>query len=117
MACPSIPCTPRPCPKRLRRSTRKWIPSMTTTKSKLGEALTSSRLVITAECLPPRTGGAEAVKQLAALLPSKLDAVVVADNPEKIGGSALACASLLVREGRPTILSMVTRDRNRIALE
>jgi methylenetetrahydrofolate reductase (NADPH) len=90
---------------------------MTTTKSKLGEALTSSRLVITAECLPPRTGGADAVKQLAALLPSKLDAVVVADNPEKIGGSALACASLLVREGITTVLSMVTRDRNRIALE
>ena len=90
---------------------------MTTTKSKLGEALTSSRLVITAECLPPRTGGADAVKQLAALLPSKLDAVVVADNPEKIGGSALACAGLLAREGRTTILSMVTRDRNRIALE
>jgi methylenetetrahydrofolate reductase (NADPH) len=90
---------------------------MTTAKSKLGQALTSGRLVLTAECLPPRNGGPEAVRQLSAALPPELDAVVVADNPDGIHGSALACAALLAREGRDTVLSMVTRDRNRIALE
>ncbi len=86
-------------------------------KTKFGQALTSGRLVLTAECLPPRSGGAEAVKRLSAALPPGLDAVVVADNPDEIYGSALACAALLVREGRDAVLSMVTRDRNRIALE
>jgi len=57
------------------------------------------------------------VKQLSSLLPSNLDAVVVADNPGAIHGSALACAAMLAGEGRPSVLSMVTRDRNRIALE
>jgi len=90
---------------------------MTPMKTKFGQALTSGRLVITAECLPPRIGGAEAVKKLSTVLPPSLDAVVVADNPDEIHGSALACAALLAREGREAVLSMVTRDRNRIALE
>ena len=90
---------------------------MTTTNSRLGQALASGRLALTAECLPPRGGGASAVKKLSSILPSHLDAVVVADNPGGIHGSALACAAMLAGEGRPAVLSMVTRDRNRIALE
>jgi methylenetetrahydrofolate reductase (NADPH) len=89
---------------------------MTTTKSRLGQALASGRLALTAECLPPR-GGASAVKELASILPCHLDAVVVADNHGGVHGSALACAAMLAGEGRPAVLSMVTRDRNRIALE
>ena len=79
--------------------------------------LTSNRLAITAECLPPRSADAAAVKTLAASLPASLDAVVVADNPDEIHGSALACAAILAAEGHATVLSMVTRDRNRIALQ
>jgi len=90
---------------------------MTTTKSKLARALASGRLAITAECLPPRSPDAGAVKKLAAALPSSLDAVVVADNPDEIHASGLACAAILADEGRESVLTMVTRDRNRIALE
>jgi methylenetetrahydrofolate reductase (NADPH) len=90
---------------------------MTTTKSRLGQTLSAGRLAVTAECLPPLSGDAGAVKKLAALLPDRLDAVVVADNCGHIGGSSLACAAILAAEGRPAVLSMVTRDRNRIALE
>ena len=85
--------------------------------TKFAQALTSGRLVLTAECIPPRSGGAEAVKKLSSVLPPALDAVVVADNPDEIHGSALACAALLAGEGRDAVLSMTTRDRNRIALE
>ena len=85
--------------------------------TKFAQALTSGRLVLTAECIPPRSGGAEAVKKLSSVLAPALDAVVVADNPDEIHGSALACAALLAREGRDAVLSMTTRDRNRIALE
>jgi 5,10-methylenetetrahydrofolate reductase len=90
---------------------------MTTTKSKLGQALASGRLVLTAGCLPPRNGDPDAVKKLSGALPPGLDAVVVEDIPDEIHGSALACAALMAREGQDAVLSMVTRDRNRIALE
>ena len=90
---------------------------MTTTKSRLAQALASGRLVLTAECLPPRAGDSGAVKQLASALAANLDAVVVADNPGEVQGSAMACAAMLAGEGRPSVLSMVTRDRNRIALQ
>jgi methylenetetrahydrofolate reductase (NADPH) len=90
---------------------------MTTTESRLGQALVSSRLALTAECLPPRILGAGDAKRLCSILPSSLDAVVVADHPGGAHGSALACAAVLAGEGRASVLSMVTRDRNRIALE
>jgi methylenetetrahydrofolate reductase (NADPH) len=90
---------------------------MTTTKISFSQALASGRPVLTAECVPPHSGDAEAVKRLSAILPAALNAVVVADNPDEIHGSSLACAALLARDGREAVLSMVTRDRNRIALE
>ena len=86
-------------------------------KTKLAQALASGRLAITAECQPPRSGDAAAIRKLSAALPPSLDAVVVADNPDGIRGSALACAAILTAEGHATVLSMVTRDRNRIALQ
>jgi len=89
---------------------------MTITKSRLAQALVSNRLALTAECLPPRGSGATAVGALSSILPDNLDAVVVADNPGEIQGSAMACAAMLAGGGRPSVLSMVTRDRNRIAL-
>jgi methylenetetrahydrofolate reductase (NADPH) len=90
---------------------------MTTTKTSFSQLLASGRPVLTAECAPPHSGDPGAVKRVSALLPSSLDAVVVADNPDEIHGSAMACAALLALEGRETVLTMVTRDRNRIALE
>lgn len=90
---------------------------MTMSKSRLAQTLASGRLAITAECLPPASADAAAVKKLAAALPSNLDAVVVADNCGEIHSSSLACAAILAGEGRQTVLSMVTRDRNRIALQ
>jgi methylenetetrahydrofolate reductase (NADPH) len=86
-------------------------------KTDLRQALSSGRLLLTAECVPPRIGGAEAVRALSAVLAPSLDAIVVADNPDEIHGSALACAALLAQEGREVMLTMATRDRNRVALE
>jgi methylenetetrahydrofolate reductase (NADPH) len=85
--------------------------------SKLAETLKSGRSVLTAECLPPRGGDPEAVRRLAASLPANLDAVIVADSPDEACGSALACAALLAAEKQPAVLSLLTRDRNRLALE
>lgn len=78
--------------------------------SNLAQVLNTGRLAVTAECLPPRGADASAVRKLAASLPARLDAVVVAE-------SSLACAAILAGEKRHPVLSMITRDRNRMALE
>jgi methylenetetrahydrofolate reductase (NADPH) len=85
--------------------------------SRLTEKLASGGLALTAGCLPPRDADAGAIKKLAACFPATVDSVVVADNPGKARGSALACAALLAAEKLEPMLSLVTRDRNRIALE
>jgi methylenetetrahydrofolate reductase (NADPH) len=86
-------------------------------KSRFAQALQTQRLVITAECLPPRGADGAAVKQLAAALPKAVSALVVAENHEEIRASALACAVLLLKENVEPILPLVVRDRNRIALQ
>lgn len=85
--------------------------------TKFEEALNSGRLIVTAECFPPRGSDADVIRSLASMLPQNLDAVVVADNPDKIRSSAFSAAYLLHKERNASvILSMATRDRNRIAL-
>jgi len=86
-------------------------------KTKLAQTLGAGKWAITAECLPPRGADPSAVKKLAACFSAVLDAVVVADNHHDVRSSALACAALLAGEKLEPMLSMVTRDRNRVALE
>jgi methylenetetrahydrofolate reductase (NADPH) len=86
-------------------------------KSQLAQALQSQRLVITAECLPPRGGDGAAVKRIIASIPKAVSALVIAENHEDIRASALACAALFVGEKVEPVLPLVTRDRNRIALQ
>jgi methylenetetrahydrofolate reductase (NADPH) len=57
------------------------------------------------------------VKKLAACFPPSLDGVIVGDHAEQAHGSALACAVLLAAEKVEPVLSLCTRDRNRVALE
>lgn len=77
----------------------------------------SGRLALTAECVPPRGADAEGVRKLAATFPKTLDAVVVADNYREMSASALACSSILAAAGTEPVLTILTRDRNRIALQ
>jgi len=90
---------------------------MATPKTKLAEALWAGRGVLTAECCPPAAWDSDVVQAAVAPLPESLDAIVVADNPDGVRGSALATAAVLAAAGREPILTMTTRDRNRIALE
>ena len=85
--------------------------------SNFARALNSGRLIVMAECLPPRGVDADAIRNFSDQLPKDLDAVVIADNPDTIRSSAISTATLLKRLGHDNvILSMTTRDRNRIAL-
>ncbi len=94
-----------------------WTSERAPVMNKFAEALLSGRLIVTAECLPPCGSDAETVKDLSAALPVNLDAVVVADNPDRIRSSAFSTAAILARERHASVvLSMATRDRNRIGL-
>jgi methylenetetrahydrofolate reductase (NADPH) len=85
--------------------------------NRFGQALISGRMLVTAECLPPSGADAATVRAISDALPKSLDAVIVADNPDKIRASAFSAAALLAKERKSNvILSMATRDRNRIAL-
>jgi len=90
---------------------------MITKMSNFARVLNSGRLVVTAECLPPRGVDVAAIKSFSDQLPGNLDAVVIADNPDAIRSSAFSTATLLKRQGRNNvIMAMTTRDRNRIGL-
>jgi methylenetetrahydrofolate reductase (NADPH) len=84
--------------------------------SRLTEKLASGKLALTAACLPPQDTDTASIRKLASYFPPAVDSVVVADNPHKARGSALACAALLAAEKLEPMLSLITRDRNRIAL-
>ena len=85
--------------------------------NKFTEGLDSGRLIVTAEVYPPCGSDADEIRRLASVLPQNLNAVVVADNPDTIRSSAFSAAYLLHKElDLSVILSMATRDRNRIAL-
>lgn len=90
---------------------------MTTGILNFTRVLDSGRLVVTAECLPPRGTDPESLRLYSDSLPKNLDAVVVADNPDAIRSSAFSAASLMKKYGHESvILAMTTRDRNRLAL-
>lgn len=85
--------------------------------TRLAETLRSGRLALIADCVPPGGADGEVIKKQAASFPPALDAIVVADNHEEITASALACSSILAAEGTEPVLTILTRDRNRIALQ
>ncbi len=86
--------------------------------SKLHEILSKGAFAVTAECGPPRGADSEVVVKKGALLKGYVDAVNVTDNQTAIVrmSSVAACAHLL-KLGLEPVVQMVTRDRNRIALQ
>lgn len=86
--------------------------------SRLQQILSRGTFAVTAECGPPRGGNAEVVRKKGALLKGYVDAVNVTDNQTAIVRmcSMAACAHL-IQMGLEPVVQMVTRDRNRIALQ
>jgi methylenetetrahydrofolate reductase (NADPH) len=70
-----------------------------------------------AEVTPPVTADAESVRRVAAGYAGKVHALGVSDNRDQARMSALAAASLVAGEGIEPLLHVVTRDRNRVALQ
>ncbi len=86
--------------------------------SRLQQILAAGHFAVTAECGPPRGANAEVVRKKGSYLKGYVDAVNVTDNQTAIVrmSSVAACAHL-VQMGVEPVLQMVTRDRNRIALQ
>jgi methylenetetrahydrofolate reductase (NADPH) len=88
------------------------------TPSKLEKILASGQLAVTSEVGPPRGSDPEVITRKAELIRNHVDAVNVTDNQTSMTRlcSLAACIRLKLM-GLEPVLQMVTRDRNRIALQ
>jgi len=89
-----------------------------TTPSKLEKMLKAGHQAVTSECGPPRGSDAEAIKEKARMIKDHVDAINITDNQTSVTRlcSLAACIHLKLA-GLEPILQMVTRDRNRIAMQ
>ena len=88
------------------------------TDSILEKILASGQLAVTSECGPPRGALARKVIEKAEMLRGFVDAVNVTDNQTAmVRMSSLAACILIKQIGLNPLLQMVTRDRNRLAMQ
>lgn len=86
--------------------------------SRLEKILVSDGFAVTAEIAPPASADPEEIRRQAASYRGIVDACNVTDGQRALVRiSALAAATLALGEGVEPILQMVSRDRNRIALQ
>lgn len=88
------------------------------TESKLEKVFSKGKFAVTGECGPPKGANAEVIRRKAKIIKDYVDAVNVTDNQTSIVRlSSIASCAILKQEGLEPIMQMVTRDRNRIAIE
>jgi methylenetetrahydrofolate reductase (NADPH) len=88
------------------------------TPSKLEKILTAGHLAVTSECGPPRGSDPEAITKKAEMIKDHVDAINITDNQTSVTRMcSLASCIHLKQMGVEPVLQMVTRDRNRIALQ
>jgi methylenetetrahydrofolate reductase (NADPH) len=88
------------------------------TESVLEKILTSGNLAVTSECGPPRGAVPGKIKEKGELLRGVVDAVNVTDNQTAmVRMSSFAASVFLKQMGLDPVLQMVTRDRNRLAMQ
>jgi methylenetetrahydrofolate reductase (NADPH) len=88
------------------------------TESNLEKVLSAGHLAVTSECGPPRGAVAENLTSKAKYLEGVVDAVNVTDNQTAmVRMSSLAGSVLIKQQGMHPLLQMVTRDRNRLAMQ
>ena len=90
----------------------------TTTPSKLEKILAAGHYAVTSECGPPRHGAPEGIEKKGKMIADYVDAINVTDNQTAVVRQcSLACCIRLKLMGLEPVLQMVTRDRNRIAIQ
>jgi methylenetetrahydrofolate reductase (NADPH) len=89
-----------------------------TTPSRLEKVIAAGHYAVTSECGPPRNGNADAVSHKASILKDHVDAINITDNQTAVVRQcSLASCIRLKLLGLEPVLQMVTRDRNRIAIQ
>lgn len=88
-----------------------------TPDSRLANCINKGDFIITAEYLPDAGADSSLNEALVKSLNGKIQAVNVADNPFGIVSSSLAGSVALNSSGIEPVYQLVTRDRNRIALQ
>lgn len=86
-------------------------------ESKLAQMIEAGDFIVTAECAPGATASGKTVEESLKALGSRPVAVNAADNSHGVALSSLAVSVAAVKSGVEPVLQMVTRDRNRIALQ
>jgi methylenetetrahydrofolate reductase (NADPH) len=88
------------------------------TPSKLEKILAAGHLAVTSECGPPRGSDGKVITKKAEMIKDHVDAINITDNQTSVTRlcSLASCIHLKLMGLEPT-LQMVTRDRNRIALQ
>jgi len=85
---------------------------------RLERVLTSKQFAVTAEVVPPASPDPSGLIASARRLRGSADAFNVTDSPRAhVHMASWAGAALLLREGLEPVMQIVTRDRNRIALQ
>ena len=88
------------------------------TPSKLEKILSAGQLAVTSECGPPRGSDPKHIIEKGNLIKDHVDAINITDNQTSMTRmcSLAACIRLKLL-GLEPVLQMVTRDRNRIAMQ
>jgi len=85
--------------------------------SKLAKKIEAGDFIVTAECAPGATAASATAEAALKFLDGKFAAVNLADNSHGVAISSVAAAVAAMKLGVEPVLQMVTRDRNRIALQ
>jgi methylenetetrahydrofolate reductase (NADPH) len=87
-------------------------------ESRLKKVLKAGHFAVTAECGPPKGADPDVIRNKGNLLKGYVDSINVTDNQTGVVRlSSLAACAILREQGLDAVLQMVTRDRNRIALQ
>ncbi|HUT44877.1 MAG TPA: methylenetetrahydrofolate reductase [Sedimentisphaerales bacterium] len=85
--------------------------------SKLANAIESGDFILTAEYLPVAGTDSSVIESAASALGGSALAVNVADNHYRVAMSSLAASVAILKAGVEPVYQIVTRDRNRIAIQ
>lgn len=89
-----------------------------TTPSRLEQVLRAGHFAVTTECGPPRSADATVVEEKARVVGDFVDAINVTDNQTAVVRMCSLASCIRIKQmGLEPVLQMVTRDRNRIAMQ
>jgi len=85
--------------------------------SRLAKKIESADFIVTAELLPGAMADGAAIEAALKALGTGPVAINIADNHYGVGTASIAASVIAIRSGAEPICQIVTRDRNRIALQ